>query len=340
MTELIQSAQTKQVVNALTIDVEDYYHVHALSKVVAYEDWDSFEPMVEKNTYHILDILDSGASNEVGAMDNEPGGPLNVSRATFFILGWVAQRYPGLVKEINSRGHEIACHGYNHKCIFNQTKKEFKEDVIRAKGILEDLIGAEIIGYRAPSYSIIKGTLWALEILFEIGFRYDSSIFPIKHDLYGIPKAPRFPFIIDFSNDDLLSQLENPNYSYEDGNVNKKLDKPIHNRFKYPVSDIFFVEFPITTLSFYGINLPCSGGGYFRLFPLLYTRWGINKINRQSGMPVIFYIHPWELNPDTPKINGTSMLSLFRTYINLKKTSERFNKLLMEFKFGPLASML
>lgn len=305
--------------------MEDYFQIHAFSDVIHPKDWDSFEPRVEKNTHQILDILDTAPSKP---------------RATFFILGWVAERQSGLVKEIHSRGHEVACHGYAHQCIFKQTKKEFKEDVKRAKGILENLIGVGVIGYRAPTYSITRKTFWALEILFELGFRYDSSIFPIKHDVYGFPKAPCFPFYIDFTNGDILFQLKNPKYINQfrkPEKVNRR--KPSNNQ-QDLTPDACFIEFPLSTITVFGCSLPFCGGGYLRLFPYWYTRWGVRNINRNRREPVVFYIHPWELDSEFPKINSASLLSKFRTYVNLKETARRFNRLLSEFRFAPLASMI
>jgi len=318
------------VINALTVDVEDYFQIHAFSDVICLEDWDSCEPTVEKNTYKILDLLDS--INGPRTMDD---GHAAKPRATFFVLGWVAERYPALVKEIWARGHEVACHGYGHQCIFNQGKEEFKEDVTKAKGILEDLIGNQVNGYRAPTCSITRETIWALEIIFELGFLYDSSIFPIKHDFYGFPEAPRFPFYIDFSDGDVLSQFQNPKYLHESGNTTDNLE-PWTLR-PAPGS---FIEFPLSTISVFGQKLPCSGGGYFRLFPYWYTRRSFKKLNSNGAQPVVFYIHPWELDPDIPVIARASWLSKFRTYRNLKETESRFKRLLEEFRFAPLASLL
>jgi len=342
------------VVNALTIDIEDYFQIHAFSDVICVEDWDSCEPTVEKNTHRLLDLLDSIESPKVSSAeiqqddrDHEntyhslpaascplPAEPC--ARATFFVLGWVAERYPSLVKEIQARGHEVACHGYAHQCIFNQTEEEFREDVRKAKGILEDLIGTQVIGYRAPTCSITRDTLWALPILYELGFRYDSSIFPIKHDFYGFPEAPRFPFYIDFSDGDLPSQFQNPKYLHEMEHTTDSLKPCALSR--EPASGL--VEFPLSTISILGRNLPCSGGGYFRLFPYWYTRRGFKRLNSNGAQPVVFYIHPWELDPDIPVIERASWLSKFRTYRNLNETESRFKRLLEEFQFAPLASIL
>ena len=336
------------VVNALTIDVEDYFQVHAFSEVIRPTDWDCFESRVERNTHRILDVLDS--HNGPPTTDGRRG---ERQLATFFILGWIAERYPQLIKEIHARGHEVACHGYAHKCISAQTPKEFKEDVKRAKEILEDLTHVEVIGYRAPTYSVTKETLWSLEILAELGFRYDSSIFPIKHDFYGFCEAPRFPFYIDFSDGDLVSQLRNPKYLHEDStdptdttnqrlnrsntlktNSNSNLQSPCSRR------GSCFVEFPLSTMTLFGRNLPCAGGGYFRLFPYWYTKHGFKRINHKRLEPAIFYLHPWEIDPELPLVSHASPLAKFRTYVNLKATETKLTRLLSEFKFAPLASIL
>jgi polysaccharide deacetylase family protein (PEP-CTERM system associated) len=339
------------VINALTVDVEDYFQIHAFSDVISPEDWDSFEPRVERNTYRLLDILDSveyqgsgvrGQRSEVGGQKTDSSLP----RATFFILGWVAERHPSLVKEIHARGHEVACHGYGHQRIQTQTSKEFREDVKRSKEILENLTGTEIIGYRAPTYSINKDTLWALKILFELGFRYDSSIFPFKNDFYGYPAAPRFPFYIDFSDGDILSQFQNPKYLHS---YSRAIDSVAHDGISEN-SDAMpyalctmpdpFIEFPISTITLLGRNFPFAGGGYFRLFPYWYSQWGLKKLNNNGSKPAVFYIHPWELDTDVPKINSASGLSRLRTYINLRNTEKKFSRLLSEFTFVPLASIL
>jgi len=358
------------VVNALTIDVEEYFQVHAFSRVIPLQDWDSIESRVERSTHRLLDILDSVKSPslqspEIKSTESDPdrysltlppdtehSNPvrpikpeLDISfpRATFFVLGWIAERYPALVREIQARGHEVACHGRVHMSIIKQSQEEFKEDVKRAKGVLEDLTGTEVIGYRAPTYSITRETIWALEIISEMGFRYDSSIFPINHDFYGFPEAPRFPFLIDFNLGDIFSQIMNPKYlpnSSEQGNVScvKSNNSVSHGPCFIP-SDCL-VEFPISTISLLGRNIPCSGGGYFRLFPYWLTKWGMKRINRACLSPTIFYIHPWELDPEIPLIKLASLLSKFRTYVNLRVTESRFKRLLEDFRFAPLASML
>ncbi|HOD69713.1 MAG TPA: DUF3473 domain-containing protein, partial [Deltaproteobacteria bacterium] len=249
--------------HALTIDVEEYFQIHAFSCVIPTGSWDSYPSAVEINTERILDLLD-----EQGVS------------ATFFCLGWIAERNRELIRSIHKRGHEVACHGHMHQVISNQDPAAFREDVARAKDILEDCIGRSVIGYRAPTYSITSRTLWALDILEDLGFRYDSSIFPIYHDNYGIPDAPRIPHRLRHSS---------------------------------------MVEFPISTFRIGSVNLPVSGGGYFRLLPYFVTRSALRSIQR-LGQPFVFYIHPWELNPETPRITEAPALSRFRTYIGINRS--------------------
>jgi len=266
--------------NYLTIDVEDYFQVAAFDDFIRSESWDAMESRVERNSAVILDIL----------------GKYGV-QATFFVVGWIAERYPSIVREIVKRGHELGCHSYMHKKIYDMTQAEFQEDTRRAKNILEDITGHAVFGYRAPSYSITKKSLWALDILDELGFRYDSSIFPIYHDNYGIPDAPRFEYKL-----------------------------PNHN----------LIEYPISTSLFMGRKIPVAGGGYFRLFPYWFTRSALNKINQQEKKPFVFYIHPWEIDAQQPRMNQAKALSRFRHYNNLHKTSKRFETLLTDFSFGPI----
>ena len=300
--------------NVLTIDLEDYFQVHVFSRVIKFEDWDKYESRIERNTHRLLEILQgSGIGHRAEGIGSEltPNhsglAPHGEARATFFVLGWLAERYPKLIKEIHNHGHEIACHGYAHRLISNQSKDEFKNDVRKSKAILEDITGEEVVGYRAPSYSITQKSQWALEVLAEEGFKYDSSIFPIHHDLYGMPEAPRFPFII----------------SLNGGSNNGTL-----------------IEFPISTVRFAGLNFPISGGGYFRLFPYAAIKRGLERINRVEGMPFIFYIHPWEIDPDQPRINSISRKSRFRHYVNLYKTESKFKKLLTDFDFCSIKELL
>jgi polysaccharide deacetylase family protein (PEP-CTERM system associated) len=268
------------ILNYMTIDVEDYYHVSAFEHVIGPGKWDSYNSRILENTAVILDLLDRQ----------------NV-HATFFVLGWIAEKFPRLLKEIYNRGHEIGCHSYFHRLIYKLSPEEFKEDTRKAKDVLEQITGSPVMGYRAPSYSVTKNTLWALDILEELGFRYDSSIFPIIHDRYGIAGFPRFMY-------------------------------------KFP--DRSIIEYPLTTFLLFGVNLPVSGGGYFRLFPYFFTRMFLKKINRNEKQPFVFYLHPWEIDPDQPVIKGSGVMSRFRHYNNLKKTTGRFERLLKDFKFRPI----
>ena len=303
------------MLNALTIDVEDYFQVHAFSNVIKYENWDNYECRIEDNTWRILEIL-----NELPQTSSLKSQ--NSVKATFFILGWIAERYPHLIKEISLQGHEIASHGYNHRLIYHQTKEEFKNDIRKSKAILEDITGIEIIGYRAPSYSITNKSQWAFEVLIEEGFKYDSSIFPIRHDFYGMPNAPRFPFIVSL----------NGNSSFEFSMLDHD-SRPA-------LSSKSIIEFPTSTIRILGQNFPISGGGYFRLFPFHFTKRGLMKINREEKKPFIFYIHPWELDSGQPKIRGAGFKSKFRHYDNLDKTEMRFKKLLRNFQFATIREVI
>lgn len=271
--------------NAMTIDVEDWFHANVFNEKIAYDQWDFCEHRIVPNILKILNILER-----------------EETKATFFILGWVARRHPNIVKMISDKGHELATHGYAHKLIYQQTPEEFEYDVSLSKEIIEDISGVKVVGYRAPSYSIIKQTFWAYEILYELGFKYDSSIFPIKHDVYGVPFAPRFPYKINLD----------------------------YNREIY--------EFPLSTVNYFGKNVPIAGGGYFRLFPYHFIKWGIKKLNRK-GKPCVIYIHPWELDPDIPQIN-LGWLKNFRTYGNLGLTEHKFTMLFKDFKFAPIKKIL
>ena len=283
------------ITNYLTIDVEDYFHVSAFEKISPPKNWDGYECRVVQNTELILNILDEYKV-----------------KATFFILGWVAERYPHLTKKIASQGHEIACHGYLHQRLLLQTREQYRDDICRAKAILEDQIGTEVIGYRAPSYSITRETSWAFDELIDAGFKYDSSIFPMKHDFYGIPDWPRFA-----------------GYAV-------KTDSGWQPTDTVTAGQTSIRELPITTLRLGSKNLPIAGGGYFRLLPYPVTRWGLKRINQQDQQPFVFYLHPWELDPQQPRMSGTSAKSRFRHYLNLGKTEGRFLSLLNDFKFGPI----
>lgn len=276
---------TNTIENALTIDVEDYFQVAALAEAVRPEDWHSMEYRVEANTNRLLDLLDK-----------------HNTKATFFTLGWVAEKSPELVRTIQRGGHEIASHGYSHQLIYNQTPEVFREETRRSKQILEDITGEPITGYRAASYSITQQSRWALDILAEEGFVWDSSIFPVHHDRYGMPGTPRWPHKL----------------TTDEGHE--------------------LAEFPLSTLKFPGYTLPIAGGGYFRLFPYWFSRWGLGSINRQ-GQPFVFYLHPWEVDPGQPKLD-VKWFSRFRHYNNLDVCEPRLDKLLGHFSFVPMGEVL
>ena len=268
------------VPNAMTVDVEDYFHVASLAPNIHRDSWTSRESRVVDNTHKLLALFEE----------------FDV-RGTFFVLGWVAERYPQLVKDIAARGHEIACHGFSHRLVYEQSPEEFSDEAIRSKNLLEDITGSAVIGYRAASYSIVRKSLWALDILVELGFVYDSSIFPVHHDRYGIPNSPRIPHRMSTLNGKSI------------------------------------VEWPLATAELFGCRLPVAGGGYFRLFPYWFSRWGLASINRRDLRPFVFYLHPWEIDPAQPRV-AASRLSRFRHYTNLEKCEARLRRLLGEFKFG------
>jgi polysaccharide deacetylase family protein (PEP-CTERM system associated) len=271
--------------NALTIDVEDYFQVAALAEAVDREDWPSMEYRVEANTDRLLELF---SQREV--------------KATFFALGWVAERSPELIRRIQKAGHEIASHGYSHQLVYNQTPDVFRDETRRSKQILEDITGDPVTGYRAASYSITAQSRWALDILCEEGFTWDSSIFPVHHDRYGMPGTPHEPY-----------RLEAPG-----GGT--------------------LIEFPLSTCPVGNYRLPIAGGGYFRLYPYWLSRWGLGKINR-AGQPFIFYLHPWEIDTGQPRLD-VKALSRFRHYNNLDKCMGRLERLLGDFRFGSVSEVL
>jgi polysaccharide deacetylase family protein (PEP-CTERM system associated) len=271
-----------KIINAITVDVEDYFHVRAFSGVIPGSQWDDYPLRVEKNTYRLLELF---ASRRI--------------RATFFILGWVAKRCPTLIRQIISGGHRIGCHGFNHQVIYEGTEREFRNDLRRAKGVIEDTGGCGVRSFRAPSYSITAKSLWALDILAEEGFEYDSSIFPIVHDNYGIHNAPRFPYV-------------------------QKLQSGAQIR-----------EFPPSTVRVLGTNVPVAGGGYLRLYPYKLTSWAIHHLNETEGQPAMVYLHPWELDPDQPRISAP-WLCRFRHYQNLNTTESKCLRLLDSYSWGPM----
>jgi polysaccharide deacetylase family protein (PEP-CTERM system associated) len=265
--------------NALTVDVEDYFHVAAFEKQITPADWQDMTPRVDRNTRVLLDQFDR-----------------NNAKATFFFLGWVAERFPDLVKEVQRRGHEVASHGFSHTRVHQQTPVEFRDDVVKAKDILEQLIGEPVIGYRAPSFSINKQSEWAFEILKDIGHVYSSSTYPIKHDLYGVPDWPQQP------------------YMRPEG----------------------IWEIPMPTLTMFGRQLPIAGGGYFRLMPYWLSSKLISKFIQEDRMPYMFYFHPWEVDPDQPRVAGAGSKSKFRHYVNLDKMEGKLDSLLTQFNWGSL----
>jgi polysaccharide deacetylase family protein (PEP-CTERM system associated) len=266
--------------NAFSVDVEDYFHVGAFANTILPKDWGAWTPRVASNTQKILDLLASAPQ------------PI---KATFFVLGWVADRFPQLVPEITRQGHEIASHGYGHQLVYTLTEDEFREDVRTTRKMLQDQSGQPVVGYRAPSFSITKRTPWAHRILVEEGYAYDSSVFPIYHDLHGNPDAPQ----------------EIHTIQTEAGPI---------------------IEFPPAVITRFGKNIPTGGGGYFRFFPYFITARWLKEINN-SGKPFVFYMHPWEIDPDQPKVPGAPLKSRLRHYLNLKRTAERLKRLLQDFSF-------
>ncbi|MDT7837672.1 XrtA system polysaccharide deacetylase [Aquabacterium sp. OR-4] len=269
--------QSTPITNALTIDVEDYFQVSAMAPYIARSEWDTRECRVEANVDRILALL---AQRGV--------------RATFFTLGWIAERYPQLVRRIVAGGHELASHGYGHERASDLSRAQFSDDIVRARALLEDIGGVTVTGYRAPSFSIGQGNLWAFDCLREAGYRYSSSLFPIQHDHYGMPDAPRFA------------------HSVRQG----------------------LLEVPATTVHLAGRNLPCSGGGWFRLMPYALSRWMIRRVNAVDGQAAVFYMHPWEVDPGQPRVPGIDARTRFRHYVNLDKVHGRLDALLRDFRWG------
>ena len=271
--------------DGLSVDVEDYFHVEAFADRVSRRSWSDFPTRVGTTTRLVLRIFE-----EYGC------------RATFFVLGWVAEREPALVREIMEAGHEVACHSYSHRRVSSLTPEDFREDLRHARAVIEDAAGVRLLGYRAPTFSIGKQNLWALEILSEEGFLYDSSIFPIRHDLYGFPGSPRFPYRVQFQSKRTL------------------------------------VEIPMTTVRMGGMTWPACGGGYLRLLPLSYTQWAVRQIHEKERQPVIVYFHPWELDPDQPRIAGR-WKSRLRHYVGLRAMEKRLRALLAPGNFIPLKDL-
>jgi polysaccharide deacetylase family protein (PEP-CTERM system associated) len=282
---VLGSPRRDPIVNAMTIDVEDYFQVSAFDTVVSREDWHARESRVCANTERLLEILDDASVT-----------------ATFFVLGWVAERFPKLVRSIAGQGHEIASHGFEHRLVYEQTPQQFRDDIRRARLVLESVTGMPVVGYRAPSYSIIRESMWALDVLIEEGYLFDSSIYPIRHDRYGIPDAPRH----------------------------------VHQIVRQGGS---IWEVPGSTVRMGGLNLPIGGGGYFRLLPYAWTKWGIRRVNAVEGRSVVFYLHPWEIDPAQPRLPG-SLVSRFRHYRNLDETADRLRALCQQFQFGTISDVL
>lgn len=267
---------TTTIRNAMTVDVEDYFQVSAFAPHISRESWTSIFCRVESNIDRILSLLD-----EEGA------------KATFFTLGWIADRHPDMVRRIVANGHELASHGWAHHRVSDQEPHEFRDDVMRSKAILEDIGGQAILGYRAPSFSIGRHNLWALDILEEAGYRYSSSIYPIQHDHYGMPEAPRFAH--------------------------------------HPRTHHGLLELPITTMRLFKRNFPAGGGGYFRLWPYPVSRWFLQRLNHLERRSAIFYFHPWEIDHKQPRQQGISMKTRFRHYYNLHRMEERIKALTRDF---------
>lgn len=271
-------AERPMITNGLSVDVEDYYQVGAFASRISRDQWPNFPSRVEANNAAMLELFDAARV-----------------RATFFVLGWVAERYPGVVRAIVAGGHEVASHGYCHTNVAAQTPAAFRADVRASKRLLEDIGGTAVRGYRAANFSIGQGTTWAFGILEEEGYAYSSSVYPMRYDRPRTPLERRGPF-----NPDEADRL---------------------------------VELPLATISLLGLHLPCSGGGYFRLWPYALSRWALRRINLQEERPCIFYVHPWELDPEQPRIGGISLKSRFRHYTNLSRVKQRLRLLLREFRW-------
>lgn len=310
------SPSPSPIVNALTVDVEDYFQVSAFEHVVARERWGEYPSRVVANTDRLLDLF---AGRDV--------------RATFFVLGWVADREPALVRRIAAAGHEIASHGYGHRLIYEQTPEEFREDVRRARALLEAVSGQAVVGYRAPSFSITERSLWALDVLIEEGYAWDASIFPIRHDRYGIPSAPRHAFRVH-AGVSRAGTLAAQGFRLR--NASADSPEPSAQAVSPAIS---LLEIPASTVRVAGVNLPIGGGGYFRLLPYAWTRRGIRRLNQVEQKPAVFYLHPWEVDPDQPRL-AAGWRSRFRHYRNLDRTEGRLRRLLGDFSFGTISAAL
>lgn len=276
-----------KIKHAMTVDVEDYFQVAAFANVIQTQNWDNYPCRVEHNTDTLLELFDTK----------------NI-KATFFVLGWVAERYPEIVKRIVAQGHELASHGYSHQLVYSQTPEVFREETYKSKQILEEQGQQEVIGYRAASYSITAKSLWALDILADIGFTWDSSIFPIKHDRYGMHGSPEQPYKIITS------------------------------------SGAEITEFPLTTAKIAGLSIPAAGGGYFRQYPYFLSKYLFNRASLNQARPQIFYLHPWEIDAAQPRVEGASLFSRFRHYTNLKRCLPRLERMIDDFPFTTVSESI
>jgi len=280
------SNTTGDITAGMSVDLEDYFHVEAFADRIARAAWDSFPSRIRQNTERVLALFER-----------------HKCRATFFVLGWVAEREPSLIRQVADAGHEIACHSYFHYRVNTLTPEQFREDLRRARGVIEDAAGVKVLGFRAPTFSIVKESLWALDILAEEGFEYDSSIFPIHHDRYGIPDAPRFA------------------------------------HWRELASGRAICEVPMATVRLGQHNLPAAGGGYLRLLPMRYTRWAINRIHSHDRQPAILYFHPWEVDPQQPRL-AASWKTRIRHYAGLGKTEARLDRILTEHRVEPIINLV
>ena len=276
-----------KIKHAMTVDVEDYFHVAAFANVIQTQNWDNYPCRVERNTDTLLELFDTK----------------NI-KATFFVLGWVAERYPDIVKKIVAQGHELASHGYSHQLVYSQSPEVFQEETYKSKQILEEQGQQAVVGYRAASYSITAKSLWALDILADLGFTWDSSIFPIKHDNYGMPGSPERPYNIVTS------------------------------------SGAMITEFPLTTAKIGSLSVPAAGGGYFRQYPYFLSKFLFNRASLNQTRPQIFYLHPWEIDSDQPRVEGASLFSRFRHYTNLKRCLPRLERMIDDFPFTTVSESI
>lgn len=268
-----------RITNALSVDVEDWFQVGAFERVIDRADWDRLTPRVEANAEAVLDLFDRAGV-----------------KATFFTLGWVAERFPALIRRAAERGHEVASHGWDHRRVFTMRPEEFRADLLRARTAIEAAAGVRVTGYRAPSFSIDARTPWAHRVLAEEGYSYSSSVAPISHDHYGWRDAPRFAF--------------------------------------HPLDDAELIELPVTSVEFAGRRAAAGGGGFFRLLPYRFSRWAIERVNRRDQRPAVFYFHPWEIDPGQPRVAGAPLKSRIRHYTNLSRMEGKLLKLLADFPWG------